>query len=82
MGATLDRSLGALRTVRASGAEERETARLHGAAERAYEFGMRAAGAQALIWVLLSLCRSRSRSWPCSVSAERVWRRAPWTSPI
>ncbi|MGI8779916.1 MAG: ABC transporter transmembrane domain-containing protein [Solirubrobacteraceae bacterium] len=41
--------------VASSSAEEREIARLHGAAERAYRFGMRAAGAQAVVWVLISL---------------------------
>jgi ABC-type multidrug transport system fused ATPase/permease subunit len=43
MGAALERVLGALRTVKASGAEERERDRLHAAATEAYHGGVRAA---------------------------------------
>lgn len=43
MGAALERALGALRTVKASGAEERERDRLHTAAADAYGAGVRAA---------------------------------------
>jgi ATP-binding cassette subfamily C protein len=43
MGASLERVLGALRTVKASGAEERERDRLHSAATEAYRGGVRAA---------------------------------------
>ena len=43
MGAALERVLGALRTVKASGAEERERDRLHTAAAEAYRGGVRAA---------------------------------------
>jgi ABC-type multidrug transport system fused ATPase/permease subunit len=43
MGAALERVLGALRTVKASGAEERERDRLHAAALEAYRGGVRAA---------------------------------------
>ncbi|WP_180686145.1 ABC transporter ATP-binding protein [Streptomyces gossypiisoli] len=39
----LERSLGALRTVKASGAEERETARVQAAARRAWRYGVKSA---------------------------------------
>ncbi len=48
MGAALERVLGALRTVKASGAEERERDRLHAAAEDAYRGGVRAAKWEAI----------------------------------
>ncbi|GAA3399276.1 ABC transporter ATP-binding protein [Streptomyces roseoviridis] len=48
MGSLLERTLGALRTVKASGAEGRETAGLHRAAEDARLAGTRAARWQAL----------------------------------
>ncbi|WP_069768784.1 ABC transporter ATP-binding protein [Streptomyces sp. LUP30] len=43
MGASLERVLGALRTVKASGAEEREEATLHSAAEESWRQSVRAA---------------------------------------
>jgi ABC-type multidrug transport system fused ATPase/permease subunit len=43
MGAALERVLGALRTVKASGAEEQERNRLHAAADDAFRGGVRAA---------------------------------------
>jgi ATP-binding cassette subfamily C protein len=48
MGAALERVLGALRTVKASGAEERERDRLHTAAAEAYRGGVRAAKWEAI----------------------------------
>jgi ABC-type multidrug transport system fused ATPase/permease subunit len=48
MGAALERVLGALRTVKASGAEERERDRLHTAASDAYRGGVRAAKWEAI----------------------------------
>jgi ATP-binding cassette subfamily C protein len=48
MGAALERVLGALRTVKASGAEERERDRLHAAALEAWRGGVRAAKWQAI----------------------------------
>lgn len=47
MGGRLERVLGAVRTVKAAGAEEHETAALHLAAEQARRTGTRAAGWQA-----------------------------------
>ncbi|TDV43548.1 ABC transporter ATP-binding protein [Actinophytocola oryzae] len=49
MGAALERVLGALRTVKASGAEERERDRLHAAAGDAYGAGVRAAKWEAIV---------------------------------
>jgi ABC-type multidrug transport system fused ATPase/permease subunit len=49
MGSVLERVLGAIRTVKASGAEARETAALDEAAGRAYQAGMRNARYQALV---------------------------------
>ncbi len=49
MGSVLERVLGAIRTVKASGAEGREAAALEQAAGRAYEQGMRNARYQALV---------------------------------
>jgi ABC-type multidrug transport system fused ATPase/permease subunit len=49
LGAALERALGGLRTVKASGAEERETRAVTGAAERAYARGMESAGYQAIV---------------------------------
>jgi ATP-binding cassette subfamily C protein len=48
MGTALERVLGALRTVKASGAEERERERLDDAATRAWQGGVRAAKWQAV----------------------------------
>ena len=49
LGAALERSLGALRTVKASGAEARETAAVTAAAEDAYRRGMDSARYQAVV---------------------------------
>jgi ABC-type multidrug transport system fused ATPase/permease subunit len=49
LGAALERALGGLRTVKASGAEERETRAVTDAAQRAYERGMESAGYQAIV---------------------------------
>jgi ABC-type multidrug transport system fused ATPase/permease subunit len=49
MGSVLERALGAIRTVKASGAERREAASLDAAAERAYDEGLRNARYQALV---------------------------------
>ncbi|WP_234440456.1 ABC transporter ATP-binding protein [Streptomyces rimosus] len=48
MGAGLERTLGALRTVKAAGAEQRETAALHRAAEHARRTGIHAAAWEAV----------------------------------
>ncbi|KWT59008.1 ABC transporter ATP-binding protein [Streptomyces albus subsp. albus] len=60
MGAGLERTLGALRTVKAAGAEQHETAALHRAAEHARRTGVRAAAWEAvsatLSAVVLQVC--------------------------
>ncbi|KOT88650.1 ABC transporter ATP-binding protein [Streptomyces sp. NRRL F-5755] len=60
MGAGLERTLGALRTVKAAGAEQHETAALHRAAEHARRTGVRAAAWEAvsatLSAVVLQIC--------------------------
>ncbi|MEV0531412.1 ABC transporter ATP-binding protein [Kitasatospora sp. NPDC050463] len=48
IGAELERAFGAYRTVKASGAEERETARVMAAAQRAWQHGVRGAKWEAL----------------------------------
>ncbi|MFE3602237.1 ABC transporter ATP-binding protein [Streptomyces sp. NPDC059142] len=52
IGAALDRSLGAARTVKANGAESRETARAESAVQEAYEAGLTGAKYAALVQVL------------------------------
>jgi ABC-type multidrug transport system fused ATPase/permease subunit len=49
LGAALERALGGFRTVKASGAEEREMRAVTEAAERAYRRGMESAGYQAIV---------------------------------
>jgi ABC-type multidrug transport system fused ATPase/permease subunit len=49
IGSALERALGALRTVKASGAEEREAAAVGAAAEEAYRRGMESAGYQSVV---------------------------------
>ncbi|MFF0745199.1 ABC transporter ATP-binding protein [Streptomyces sp. NPDC004111] len=55
IGASLDRSLGAARTVKANGGEAKETGRATAAAERAYRTGLLGARYQAMIAVLSGL---------------------------
>ncbi|WNF27939.1 ABC transporter ATP-binding protein [Streptomyces sp. C11-1] len=55
IGAALDRSLGAARTVKANGGEAKETERATQAAERAYRAGLKGARYHALIAVLAGL---------------------------
>jgi len=49
MTASVERALSAVRTIRASGAEERETDAVTGSARQAYEAGLRTARLQALV---------------------------------
>ena len=74
LGAALERALGALRTVKASGAEARETAVVEGAARAAYESGLRSAGYQALVGTPpASSSRSpSSRSWAWAARGSRA----------
>ncbi|MEE1755152.1 ABC transporter ATP-binding protein [Streptomyces sp. SP18CS02] len=52
----LERVFGAFRTVKASGAEERETAAVDAAATQAWRYGLKAAKWQALAWSSVGLC--------------------------
>ncbi|MCW5716509.1 MAG: ABC transporter ATP-binding protein [Bauldia sp.] len=56
MTASVERTLGAIRTIRASGATERETERVVGAATEAYRAGIQMARLQALIQPIMSVC--------------------------
>ena len=49
LGAALERALGGLRTVRASGAEDREIQTVDAASQRAYDHGMQSAGYHAIV---------------------------------
>lgn len=55
LGAVLERALGALKTVKASGAEGRETAAVKAVAESAYRRGMESAGYQAIVGTATAL---------------------------
>ena len=55
LGAALDRALGAARTVKASGAEARETARIDAASDLAYRAGLRQARYTTLVSVISEL---------------------------
>ncbi|MGW0897468.1 ABC transporter transmembrane domain-containing protein, partial [Streptomyces goshikiensis] len=55
LGATLERALGAFRTVKANGLERAETAAAHGAAHRAWRSGVRAVGWEAAVEVASGL---------------------------
>ncbi|MGH3939161.1 MAG: ABC transporter ATP-binding protein [Pseudonocardiaceae bacterium] len=55
IGAALDRALGAARTVKASGAEQRETTAVHAAAERSYRAGLDSARWNAVLAVVSEL---------------------------
>ncbi|MER6093508.1 ABC transporter ATP-binding protein [Streptomyces bluensis] len=72
MGAVLERALGALRTVKASGAEERETAVVHRAADDAWRSGIRAAGWQALMGASASLSVQLSFLCVLGIGGARV----------
>ncbi len=55
MTAAVERALGAVRTLRASGATDREVEAVGGAARQAYDAGVRAAGVQAAITPLVGI---------------------------
>ena len=72
MGSVLERVLGAIRTVKASGAEARETAALDAAAGDAYAEGMRNARYQALVGTSTSLAVQVSFLAVLGVGGARV----------
>ncbi|MFH8662182.1 ABC transporter ATP-binding protein [Streptomyces afghaniensis] len=72
MGALLERTLGAIRTVKASGAEERETARVRRAAEDAWHRGVQAAKWQAVMGTAAGLSVQLSFLSVLGVGGARV----------
>ncbi|WP_326809398.1 ABC transporter ATP-binding protein/permease [Streptomyces sp. NBC_01775] len=72
MGADLERALGALRTVKASGAEERETAAVHRAVDEAWRGGVTAAKWQSLMGTSAGLTVQLSFLTVLAVGGARV----------
>ncbi|MGW7514232.1 ABC transporter ATP-binding protein [Streptomyces sp. NPDC054796] len=72
MGAVLERALGALRTVKASGAEERETAVVHRAVDEAWRGGVAAAKWQSLMGTSAGLTVQLSFLTVLAVGGARV----------
>ncbi|GAA4924894.1 ABC-type multidrug transport system fused ATPase/permease subunit [Stackebrandtia albiflava] len=72
IGAALERMLGAFRTVKASGAETREGARIHEAAGEAWTAGVKAAKWQALVGVTAGLAVQISFLAVLGVGGARV----------
>lgn len=72
MGAVLERALGAFRTVKASGAEDRETAILEQAADLAWRQGVSAAGWTSLVNILSRLAVQVSFLAVLGVGGARV----------
>ncbi|MEU7648154.1 ABC transporter ATP-binding protein [Streptomyces huasconensis] len=72
MGSALERVLGALRTVKASGAEERETAAVRRAADEAWRHGVRAAKWQAVMGTAAGLSVQLSFLSVLGVGGARV----------
>lgn len=79
MTSAVERSLSAVRTIRASGATDREVDGVVEAARGAYDTGVNTVRLQALIAPAITVT-TRAHSWPCSVSAAPGWPRArsPW----
>jgi len=74
MTAAVERSLGAVRTIRASSAEERETAAVAGSARAAYDAGLRAARLSALVSPASSLAVQGSFLLVLALGGARVAR--------
>ncbi|UNX53642.1 ABC transporter ATP-binding protein/permease [Georgenia sp. TF02-10] len=72
LGAGLDRAVSAIRTIRASGATERETARLAEEAEAAYGYGVRLARVGAVLWPVSGLAIQGSFLAVLGVGGYRV----------
>lgn len=72
MGAVLERALGALRTVKASGAEERETATVHRAVDDAWRGGVAAAKWQSIMGTSAGLTVQLSFLTVLAVGGARV----------
>lgn len=74
MTASVERALGAVRTIRASGAEERETAAVVGSATAAYDAGLRSARLSALVSPASSLAVQGSFLLVLALGGARVAR--------
>ncbi|CAN5174122.1 ABC transporter ATP-binding protein [soil metagenome] len=74
MTAAVERSLGAVRTIRASSAEERETAAVAGSARAAYDAGLRAARLSAMVSPASSLAVQGSFLLVLALGGARVAR--------
>ena len=74
MTSAVERSLGAVRTIRASSAEERETAAVAGSARAAYDAGLRAARLSALVSPASSLAVQGSFLLVLALGGARVAR--------
>jgi len=74
MTAAVDRALGAVRTIRAAGAEERETRAVVGSARAAYDAGLRAARLSAIISPAGSLAVQGSFLLVLALGGARVAR--------
>jgi ATP-binding cassette subfamily C protein len=80
MGAALERMLGAFRTVKASGAEEREGARIHDAALDAWQADIRAAKWQAIAGNTAGLCQPGPAPGLAAVASRTPPRGHTWWS--
>ena len=74
MSASVERALGAVRTIRASGAEARETAAVVGSATAAYDAGLRSARLSALVAPASSLAVQGSFLLVLALGGARVAR--------
>jgi ABC-type multidrug transport system fused ATPase/permease subunit len=74
MTAAVERALGAVRTIRASGAEERETTAVVGSARAAYDAGLRSARLSALVSPVSSLAVQGSFLLVLALGGARVAR--------
>jgi ABC-type multidrug transport system fused ATPase/permease subunit len=74
MTAAVERALGAVRTIRASGAEERETTAVVGSARAAYDAGLRSARLSALVSPASSLAVQGSFLLVLALGGARVAR--------
>ncbi|MEX5303128.1 ABC transporter ATP-binding protein [Kocuria sabuli] len=72
LAAGVERAVSAVRTIRASGATDREVARLEAEASSAYDFGVRVAGVGAVLWPISGLAVQGSFLAVLGVGGYRV----------
>ncbi|MDN5893033.1 ABC transporter ATP-binding protein [Arthrobacter sp. AOP36-A1-22] len=72
LGAGVERAVSAIRTIRASGATDREIARLNDEASAAYGYGVRVAGVEAVLWPISGLAVQGSFLAVLGVGGYRV----------